>query len=461
MKYPLRVNYNCSLNDLSKWIGAEKKFSDHESVLGISLDSRTLQKGDVFFAVRGQKDGHDFVSDALTKGAQAAVVSLPMEGAKVIQVDDVGQALYQLTRHHRRQWGKPVVAISGSNGKTTTKEMVYALLSVFKKSHRSVGSWNNHLGIPLTVLGLAPDHDILVQEMGMNHLGEIKTYCQWVEPDVGVLTHIGPAHIEMLGSIENVAKAKAELFEGVKSTGVLVVNVDNPWIKKIADFCPQKKITVSLLKDADVRGFFVQGEINDHLKIVYQNKEQSLVLPKMGEHNVRNFLCAVGVLCGLGFSLDHLEEGLERLVMPEMRMEKNVLKHNLEVICDCYNANPDSMEVALSSFKKETRQKVFIVGDMKELGASSEQLHEVVGLKAVENEFSKIWALGVFSDAVIRGASKHNKKNLDLKSFSNIETLTTYALNNLKPNDLVLLKGSRSMQMERVLQFLQQHWGRS
>ncbi|MCB0308216.1 MAG: UDP-N-acetylmuramoyl-tripeptide--D-alanyl-D-alanine ligase [Bdellovibrionales bacterium] len=454
-KYPLRVDVNLSLDYLGRVFNDAQILSlKIPHITGVCLDSRAILPGDLFFALKGERDGHRFVEDALEKGARAVVVSENVTGKGIsIKVKDTYAALVELASCWRTDWGKKIIAITGSNGKTTTKEIIYSILSAHVQTIKSPGTWNNHLGIPLTLLMIKNSHELAVLEMGMNHQGEIENYCQIAKPDIGVITNIGHAHIGELGSIEAIARAKAELFENLSSHGTAIVNLDDPRIEKIANQIKVKKIYVSMKPDrkADISLTKI-GKLDSsriQLNIKYGESILNLCGPFGNDYSRANLICALGVALICGVPHEVIQTGIDQISWPDKRYVKLTLGRGITLIDDTYNANPDSMKGAIKAMCEEhPGRKIVLLGDMKELGSYSRTFHQEVGRSAFEQGVNLLFAIGEFAKDYASGAINAGMKSKFSYVFTDRDEMLVSLMRDLQRGDTLLVKGSRGSQME-------------
>ncbi len=427
---------------------------------GVSIDSRTIRQGEAFIAIRGYHlDGHAFCAEALRKGAGALVVAdhaaAPPQGdAAVVLVDDTTLALQRLARFHRARFKLPVVAITGSNGKTTTKELTAAVLSVRFRVLKSEGSFNNQWGVPLTLLRLAPEHEALVLEIGMSALGEIATLAALVQPTAGVLTNIGPVHLEFLGSLEAVQKAKGELVQAIGPEGTVVLNADDPLVLALAKEARGRVVTFGFEPSAQVQA---RGVVSGNaagvaftLVIGVSSAPVSLSLP--GRHNVANALAAAAVGSLFGLAPREIAEGLGRARAVPHRLTW-IDAGGVQILDDCYNANPRSVTAALETLAEAPGGRaIAVLGDMLELGESAEAAHRDVGTLAARVGVARLYGFGPLSRhtvAAARAAGLH-----EASAIEDLETLVGEIQRDLQPGDRILIKGSRAMRMERIVERL-------
>lgn len=434
---------------------------DAGSVKGVSTDSRTISPGDVFFALRGENfDGHKFIEEAFQKGASAAVVERVPENliksARLVQVGSTLGALGDLAMNWRSSLSDiELAAITGSNGKTTTKEMTWSIVSQNYRTLKNTGNFNNLIGLPLTLLELDDSYEMAVVELGMNEFGEIRRLSQIARPDVGAITNIGRAHLEKLGGIEGVAKAKAEIVEGFGKNSVFVVNADDDRVQHIADEADCRKITYGI----ESKGSFITGDsieekgftgIKFYMSIAGEGFP--VTLHTIGVHNVMNALCAAGIAYGLGCMADEIREGLEKFRPVQQRLEVSDVPQGFKVINDAYNANPDSMRKAIDELMrlKGGGRAVAVVGDMLELGEAALSEHKGIGEYLSSAGVDYVITYGNFGAAVLDSLSNGTEGVHAATHEEAASALTSYACE----GDLVLVKGSRGMRMEEVIKKL-------
>jgi UDP-N-acetylmuramoyl-tripeptide--D-alanyl-D-alanine ligase len=429
---------------------------------GCAIDSRTVGRGDLFVPLPGSRaDGHDFIAGALEGAAAGSLIQRdrPVPPAAlatrkpVVRVEDPLVALQALGRWCRDRAGIPVVAITGSNGKTTTKEMIAAVLSTSRRVHKNVGNLNNHIGVPLTLTRLRPEHEALVVEMGMSARGEIRDLCAMAQPTIGVLTNASAAHLEQLGSVEEVARAKSELAEALPTQGLLVLNADDPLLWPMNRERIIRKTSYALDNtDADIRPRRLSVDPDGATRFSLEDGSEG-TLALLGRHNVRNALAAIAVGDELMVPRAAALAALAALRPAKHRLE--VIRANgILVIDDAYNANPASMAEALRILgtldTSGTRRAV--LGDMLELGPGSDELHEQVGRAVPPSAW--LYAAGSFAEALARGARAAGTPKERIRIFGDVEAMAAAVLADAKAGDLVLVKASRGMRLERVVQAL-------
>jgi len=421
---------------------------------GVSIDSRTVRPGEVFFALEGRRcDGHSFVVRALRKGAAAAVVhrdvDVPQEfRERVIRVPDTLRALGESARLHRRRWDGTVIAVTGSNGKTTTRDMIFHILSAFVPCKCAPASFNTNVGVPLTLFCVEPGDQVVVVEMGTNAPGEIRELAGIAEPDLGVITNVGESHLEGLGSVEGVARAKAELLEGLRPDGVAVLNADDPWFAFLSGRWRGEVISYGVSSGAAFRGRAVRPLRDGHWFVV-DGVGVRLGVP--GLHNVQNALAALAVARRLGVDLSSAGARLREFRLPPLRCQMEIVR-DVTVIADCYNANPASMRAALELLRDlpVAGRRVALLGDMLELGAESARLHERLGAELLRYEVDVVYAVGRFAGCLADAAAKHGLDGA-ARAMPTLDEATGEICTMLRPGDALLIKGSRGMAMERFL----------
>jgi len=423
----------------------------------VSTDSRQVGVGDVFVALRGQRfDGHEFVGAALERGATAAMVEheggLPGQAAWIRVADGV-RALGDLAAAWRRQLGVRVVGVTGSNGKTTTKEMIAAVLGASGAPvAKSRGTENNLIGLPQTLLRLTGEEAFAVLEMGMNHAGEIWRLAEIARPDVGVITNVGPAHLEGLGTLANVAAAKGELALALSSTATLVVNGKDPRLQAIAGRFPGRVILVG---GETIRALSTSPLPNgQRVEIEVAGRRATLDLAIRGAHNVQNALLAVGAGVAFELPLDAIAAGLNGFTAPPMRLESVRLPNGARILNDAYNANPASMEAALMALAAEPgRRRIAVLGEMWELGDDAARYHREVG-GAAGRAVDVLVAVGAHADELTAGALEAGMPAQSIERCANAAAAAEWLAGRLEGDDVALIKGSRGAKMEQILERL-------
>ena len=419
---------------------------------GCSTDSRNISPGELFIAIKGERfDGHDFLQNARERGAVAAMVRLSETHINLpaIKVSNTREGMGKLAGYWRSRFNIPLIAITGSNGKTTVKEMLVSILGIKAKILATRGNLNNDIGVPLTLFGLGEEHTCAVIEMGANHPGEIRWLSHLARPTVAVITQCAPAHLEGFGSVEGVARAKAEIYEGLDKQGTAVINADDDY----ADFWKDKikglaLITFGINKPADVTALPLSGTdsyTNNNFELKTPDGSIEIHLPLLGQHNVMNALAAAACATGIGVSLPAIKQGLEKVKPVKGRLELKTGINNSRIIDDTYNANPVSLSAAIKVLNTFSGKRWLVLGDMGELGTESESLHTLAGEKARENGVEKLFATGELSRLAVKSFGRN------AEYFETTDELSEQLLSEIAPDVTVLVKGSRSMQMERVV----------
>lgn len=445
------------------WNGLDAYFT------GVSTDSRTVRAGDLFIALSGEKfDGHKFVVGAIEKGAVAAMVKAQagdgdlMPGKPLMRVADTRLGLGQLAASWRQRFAAPLVAVTGSNGKTTVKEMIASILRQEIENKQfgdhdaaeyvlaTEGNLNNDIGMPLMLLRLRAQHVFAVIEMGMNHIGEISYLTQLAKPNVAVITNAGAAHIEGLGTVEAVAHAKGEIFIGLDQQGVAIINADDPYAPlwyKLAD--GRQVVDFGLNENAQVSASFQSDSLTNSLTLKLPDGAEQMSLRVPGKHNVRNALAAAAVAVGLGISKAVIAAGLQKFDGVSGRMQKKNGFHRATLLDDSYNANPESVRAALAVLAATSGKKILVLGDMGELGKSAADFHRCIGREARSAGLDKLFTLGELS------AYATEEFGNGAQHFENIDELLKETEKLLAADVTLLVKGSRFMRMERVVQRLE------
>ena len=377
------------LGQIAEFISATGDFPQDESVTGYSIDSRTVGPGQLFFAVKGERfDGHDFVEQALEKGATSAVVRKDQLGRysgepkiKLLAVEDTLLALQALATAVRKLWGKPLIAVTGSAGKTTTKEAIAHVLSSQFQVMKSEGNFNNHFGLPLMLLKLGPEYDLAVIEMGMSHAGEIRSLAKIAQPEIGVVTNVAAVHLEFFDSLAGIARAKYELVESLPASGTAVLNADDEYVSQFGRDFKGKVLLYGAHENSHVRAEKIQskGAEGTRFDVVVGKAREHAVLPLVGEHNVLNALAAIAVALESGLNLSQAVAALATLAPAEKRGQV-LHMDNITVINDCYNSNPKALEAMVDALTAmPAKRRIVIAGEMLELGPAGEQIASLRG----------------------------------------------------------------------------------
>lgn len=429
----------------------------------VATDSRAAVDGALFVALRGERfDAHDFVPQALQAGAVAALVERPLptvERDRLLVVDDTLRALGALAAWARRRCPMRVVAITGSNGKTTTKEMVAAICTEAYAPHGKVlkteGNLNNLIGLPLTLLRADGDEVVGVLEMGMNQPGEIARMAEIARPDVAVVTNVGRAHLEGLGSLAGVAAAKGELYAGLPNESVIAVNLDDEWVRRIAAPFPGRRVTFGSGGDVQAAAVRDRGVDGIDFDLVVAGERVPVHLAHVGVHNVANALAAAAVAHALGVAPGAIAAGLARPPAAAMRMQVHELANGVTVINDAYNANPESTVAALRAVRLLQRRCVAVLGDMRELGEGSGGAHREVGACAAALGFDELVAVGEHGADVRDGALAAGMDAARIHVCASPAAAAQAVRAGWRAGDVVLVKGSRGMRMEEAVRALE------
>ena len=446
-----------ALGRTAEFISGSGRFRAEVVAQGYSIDSRTLQPGELFFAVKGERlDGHDFVTQALEKGAVAAVVRADRRAdfpprSHLIAVEDTLVALQNLAAAVRRAWGKPVVGVTGSAGKTTTKEAIAHLLATRFRVHKSEGNLNNHFGLPLMLLRLEPEHEVAVIEMGMSHLGEIRALARIAQPDIGVVTCVAPVHLEFFQSVAEIARAKRELVESLPQGGTAVLNADDEYVSQFGRGFAGKVVTFAVRQPASVRAGNIElrGAQGSAFEIVAGGSGEPATLPLVGAHNIPNALAAVAVALELGIPLVDAAAALADLAPADKRGQV-IAVGGATVINDCYNSNPKALDAMVDALLALPAQRhIVVAGEMLELGPTGPELHAECGRRMAK--------CGVNVLVGVRGAAENmveaaKKAGMRAEFVALPEDAGEWLAREARPGDALLLKASRGVRLEKALE---------
>ncbi|HHW78790.1 MAG TPA: UDP-N-acetylmuramoyl-tripeptide--D-alanyl-D-alanine ligase [Xanthomonadaceae bacterium] len=437
-----------SLRQAARLLGGEV-VGDEVAFAAVGVDSRRLSAGALFVALAGPNfDGHDFIAAARERGACAALVSRWVaDPLPQLRVTDTRLALGRLSAVWRARFAGPLIALTGSNGKTTLKEMIAAILRVRGPTLATEGNLNNDIGVPLTLLRLNGEHAYAVIEMGANHHAEIAYLTELARPDVAIINNAGPCHLEGFGDVAGVARGKGEIFQGLGPNGVAVVNRDDPYADYWAGLNPGRLIIdFGLDRPAAVSGRVLDPATN-RFRLSADGNEIEIQLPLPGRHNVRNALAATAATLAVGATLDDVRQGLEGLRGVGGRLQRLRGRHGGAVIHDAYNANPASLAAALDAVGAEPGRKWLVLGDMRELGPAADELHARSGRATREAGFERLYAVGEHSRAAAAAFADGGRHYVD------VEALIADLSRDLQDGGpaVVLVKGSRGMRMERVV----------
>lgn len=433
----------------AKLIGSVSNTGSDLVVHGVNTDSRTIKEGELFVALKGENyDAHNFIEHAKDRGAAAYLLEHEVEQVKpALIVDDTRVSFGQLAKAWRNKYDYPVVAVTGSNGKTTVKEMLFSILSTQGNVLATKGNFNNDIGVPITLFRMTSAHDSAVIEMGANHSAEISNLTNLVSPDVAIITNAAAAHLEGFGSIDGVARAKGEIFEGLSESGTAIINYDDSHYAYWKQLVGNKKI-ISFGSDCNADVSFDVSE-NNNLSIKVKGCEDfDLKLPLLGRHNLMNALAAIAAAVALNVDLKNIKQGLESIQAVPGRLVQNQGVNNSIVIDDTYNANPASLTAAIESMQCFSGTYHVVLGDMGELGKNSIDIHKNVAKSVKEGNVKYLYTIGEYSHYT------SDEFGENAEHFSSQQELVNQLVKNINQNDVVLVKGSRSMHMERVVEAL-------
>jgi UDP-N-acetylmuramoyl-tripeptide--D-alanyl-D-alanine ligase len=443
---------------------------------GYSIDSRTIKPSEVFFAVRGERmDGHDFIEQAFEKGAITAVVSREKFAAlsasvgsgvharpplrsgttlpALIHVEDTLVALQLLAQAVRRLWARPLIAVTGSAGKTTTKEAIAHVLATQFRVHKSEGNFNNHIGLPLMLLKLEPEHDCAVVELGMSHLGEITALAQIAQPDTGVVTNVAPVHLEFFKDIAEIARAKYELIESLPRSGTAILNADDEFVSQFGKEFKGRVVFYGSAPNANVRAENVEskGEQGSLFDVVAGNRRERAALPLVGLHNIHNALAAVAVALERGISLPDAVASLATMVAADKRGQV-VRIGNITVINDCYNSNPKALAAMVNALAEMTaKRRIVVAGEMLELGPQGEAMHCESGRHIATKGIDVLVGVRGLAEKMVDAAKQ---KGMRAEFLANAEAAGEWLARETRDGDVVLLKASRGVKLEKALEKL-------
>jgi UDP-N-acetylmuramoyl-tripeptide--D-alanyl-D-alanine ligase len=448
-----------SVKEITEAVGGKLKKADCSNrISSYSMDSRTLQSGALFFALKGENyDGHHFLSDVFGKGAAGAVVQeggdfrVEAVNNKLIMVKDTHQALKDLAAFVRRRSSIKVVGITGSCGKTTTKDMAYYLLKDHFKTERTEGNYNNLYGLPFSLLRLDEDDEVFIGEMAMSEAGEIAELAKIARPNIGVITNIHPVHTEFFQSMEEVARAKKELLEGLVKERIAVLNADNEWVQEIALDFDGRRITFGIDKEADIMATDIKplGLDGVAFNLNYQNVRIGFI----GIHNVYNLLAALGVCRALELRLDMLIEAFSKIKLNPMRSRVVKFGGGISLIDDSYNSNPRAMEVVLGYIREVDgyKRKIVVSGDMLELGSIAQSAHKELGKLIAQSGIDLLYGIGELSRFTVDAAIDAGMNAKNVFHFPDSDAVSEYLPPRLQPGDLILVKGSRGMRTDKIV----------
>ena len=454
------------LSRIGEFLAASGEFDHKALALGYSIDSRTIRPGELFFAVKGERrDGHAFVAQALARGAVAAVVRKDQLArysviTGLLAVDDTLAALQTLGTAVRRLWAKTLVGVTGSTGKTTTKDAIAHVLSQRFRVLKSEGNFNNHFGLPLMLLKLEPEHHIAVIEMGMSHAGEIAALAKIAQPEIGVVTNVAPVHLEFFDSVADIARAKYELVGSLPAAGTAILNADDEYVSQFGRDFRGKVVLYGMKASADVRAENIEfcGAAGSAFDLVAGSCRERAMLPLVGKHNIYNALAAVAVGLERGLSPSEAVGALATL-LPSDKRGVVVQVGNITVINDCYNSNPKALDAMVDTLAAmPARRHIVVAGEMLELGPAGEEMHRKSGQHMAGQKID--WLIGV------RGLAKPmveaaRAAGIQAEFVATPEEAGEWLIREARGGDVVLLKASRGVKLERALERWSQGVGAS
>lgn len=437
----------------------EKLDPQYENVVieGVSIDTRTISPGNLYIPIIGETfNGHQFVQAAIENGAVATLWGIdqpnPPQNIPVLFVKDTLEALQTLSKSYRDELSIKIVGITGSNGKTTTKDMVTSVLSTSMRVQKTEGNFNNHIGLPLTILRLNEDTEIAVLEMGMSAFGEIEFLTLLARPDVAVITNIGESHMMDLGSREGIAKAKLEIVDGLSKEGLLIYHGDEPLLTERVKEMDIQTTTFGETEQNDLYPLSIKQENEGTYFSINEQEKKELYVPVLGKHNVNNAMAAIAVAHHFGLTWDQIESGLNQIKITNMRLELIEGAGGTKLINDAYNASPLSMKAAISLVHdlQPTGKKIVVLGDMLELGDKENEYHEEVGSFIQPDKVDYVFTYGTLGEHIAKGA-KENFTQDRVFAFQDKAQLIEQLRNLLSEGDILLVKGSRGMKLEEVI----------
>ncbi|MBM7557938.1 UDP-N-acetylmuramoyl-tripeptide--D-alanyl-D-alanine ligase [Halanaerobacter jeridensis] len=449
-----------SLIEIADAVDGEINNKVELTIDSISTDTRQLESGDLFIALIGENfDAHDFLEQAFAKGAKAAVVSADKDYSidqPLIKVEDTTRALQDLAAYYLQQFSLPVIAVTGSTGKTTTKDLIASVVGQKYKTLKTQGNFNNEIGLPLTLFRLDESYEAVVLEMGMRGLGEIDQLTEIAPPDIGVVTNVGKTHIELLGSIDNIAQAKSELVQSLDSTGVAILNADDQRVKNMAQLTTADIIYYGIEAKADLKGGNIKTLAQQDqvfFELFGAGEKTEVILPMPGEYNVYNALAAAAVGLELRLDLEQIQVGLSNASLTEKRNQILSTAAGIKIINDTYNANPTSVRAGLKTLSQISEQrKIAVLGDMLELGTVAEDEHYKLGAVVAAEGIDYLITIGDLAAEIARGAEDNGVDKSKIFTYNNKENLVVKLKNIMKADDTILVKASRGMKLEEIVE---------
>ena len=447
---------NLPLSRIAEFMAATGDFDPKAIAEGYSIDSRTVRPGELFFAVRGERlDGHDFIDQALARGAVAAVVRrdhlarYPIR-AQLVAVEDTLVALQTLATAVRRMWARPLIAVTGSVGKTTTKDAIAHVLASRFRVLKSEGNFNNHFGLPLMLLKLEPEHDVAAIELGMSHAGEIAALAKIAQPEIGVVTCVAAVHLEFFNSVSDIARAKYELITSLPATGIAVLNADDEYVCQFGRDFKGKVVTFGMNPSADVRAENIEqrGSLGSGFDVIVGGYREKATLPLVGNHNISNALASVAV--GIERGLTPSEAvGALRTLAPSDKRGQVVQLDNITIINDCYNSNPKALKAMVDALvAMPAKRRIVVAGEMLELGPSAADLHRQAGEHIAGQKIDVLLGVRGLAQEIVAAAQSRVRADF----VATPEQAGEWLAHEARDGDVVLLKASRGVKLERALE---------
>lgn len=436
------------------YFGGEKE--KNTEVTGIAIDSRKVKRGGLFIPIRGERvDGHRFIPEVMKEGALACLSEEPLEDIRpYILVDSAKDALKKTAAFYRRSLPVKVVGITGSVGKTSTKEMIASVLKERFFVHKTAGNFNNEIGLPLTIFDIQEEHEIAALEMGISNFGEMHRLAEIANPDICVITNIGLCHLENLGSRDGVLKAKTEAFAHMREDGIVILNGDDDKLSAIQEVNGKKAVKYGLQTGeahaSEIRPLGMEGI---RLKLHLNGKQQEITIPIPGEHTIYNALAAACVGAAFGMEMEDICRGIET-VEPISGRNNLICQNQITVIDDCYNANPISMRASIDVLSQAPGRKTAVLGDMGELGENERALHAGIGRYAAEKRIDRLFAVGELSKETVRSAKAAAEHPMEAFHFDSKEELLKALLPTIKKGDAFLVKASHFMEFSMIVEAL-------
>ncbi|WP_280771549.1 UDP-N-acetylmuramoyl-tripeptide--D-alanyl-D-alanine ligase [Salipaludibacillus daqingensis] len=448
-----------TFKDIAVWVNGEAVGTEANlvEISGVSTDTRTIQKGNLYIPIVGENfNGHDFVTGAVENGAVGAIWQKdqpnPPADVPLIYVEDTLLALQDLAKNYLASLPTKVVAITGSNGKTTTKDMVTSVLSTTYKVQKTVGNYNNHIGMPLTILQLEEDTEIAVLEMGMSGRGEIELLSKLAKPEAAIITNIGESHLQDLGSREGISEAKFEITAGLRENGTLVIHGDEPLLTEKVEHTSFHVMTFGSTEKNDYYPMQIEQKSDGTHFTIERGGTTEFFIPVLGKHNINNALSAIAIAQQLNVSIPDIKKGLETIKITGMRTELIQGKDGVAFINDAYNASPTSMRAAIELLQdlKQYNKKIVVLGDMLELGDKEVAFHFEVGKGIDTNKIDYVFTFGELGRNIAEGAKENFSENR-VFAYDDKQALIAKLKDTVDDGDIVLVKGSRGMKLEEVV----------